>query len=105
VPEASKAREKDPKWRSSADISVDIRAASKHIIADRCVTGSSPATALKDFLTQYLPWPYQVDQGSIFDETGTESQRFEVVVYVGALVGGGTPIWTIAYHESKFEDT
>jgi hypothetical protein len=22
-----------------------------------------------------------------------------------ALVGGGTPIWTIAYHDAKFEDT
>ena len=27
-------------------------------------------------------------------------ERFQL-----ALVGGGMPIWTIAYHESKFEET
>ena len=82
--EPSKAYSNDvkPKWSSATDtISADIRAAAARMVADSRIPGSSLGRLLNVFLSEHIPWPYLAGPGNAFDSTGTESSKFESLIY------------------------
>jgi hypothetical protein len=82
--EPSKAYSNDvkPKWSSATDtISADIRAAAVRMVADSRIPGSSLGRLLNVFLSEHIPWPYRAGPGNAFDSTGTESSKFESLIY------------------------
>jgi hypothetical protein len=85
--ESSKVYSEDakPKWSSATDtISADIRAAAARMVADSRIPGSSLGTLLNGFLNKHIPWPYHAGPGNAFDSTGTESSKFESLIYTSS---------------------
>jgi hypothetical protein len=86
MPEPAKAHNADKdshaKWASANDtIAADIRAAAAQIIADSRLPDSNLSTLLNSFLGKYIPWPYHAGTGVAFDSDGTESPKFESLIY------------------------
>jgi hypothetical protein len=51
------------------------------MIADSRIPGSRLGTLLNVFLGEHIPWPYHAGPGSAIDSTGSESPKFESLIY------------------------